>query len=314
MKSFPESILCATDFSDHATTALRWASYFSNLFQTPLHLFHAIHFPQDQIHASDLIGKSSKIKRLESEARKKMEHYEWLAENSAAIHSLIRFGDPVETLTDHLKKMSSALVVSGRRGFTALQRAVMGSVIERLSRNLPCPLLVVPGDAVIPPAINRIGVCCSSPKGRSPVLTTAVLLARVTGAAIHVLHVLGAPPQTPSSVEASLSYESAQEKAEQRLHRQLSVSLTDHGLDPNRVVPAIRHGNTGEQILSFLADNPVDLFVVGVRRRTRLGKLLVGSTTEALLRHCRSPVMTVPVVPNKQIRRTRNEDTHERSL
>lgn len=296
MKSFPDSVLCATDFSEHSTSAFRYASYLSSLFQAHLHLFHSIHFPQDQIHATDVIAKSHKMKLMKTDAEKQIERFRSQLNRDHAFTPLIHFGDPVESLAQIAADSHIGLVVSGSRGFTAIQRVVMGSVIERLVRNLPCPVLVVPKDSVLPPsAIKKIAVCSSLSAGGNAVLETAVCIAGVTQTQVYVIHVLGAPIDDDVLEEKSLSYEMAQAKAELHLKRHMVHRLTRLGAPPESVIPVIRHGNAEEQIVPYLRENTIDLLIIGVRHRTRIGKLLIGSTTEALLRHCHCPIMTVPV-------------------
>jgi nucleotide-binding universal stress UspA family protein len=295
MKSFPDTILCTTDFSEHSTNAFRYSSFLSSLFQAQLYLFHSIHFPPDQIHSSDVFVKSQKMKMLEVAAKNQMDRFRSQTDRAVHFESLIHFGDPVESLATVIKDYHIDLVVSGSRGFTALQRVVMGSVIERLARNLSCPVLVVPKNSALPVAIKKVAVCSNGPGDSETVPGTALRIAEATEAQVHIIQVLGAPIDEEALDETSLSYETAQSEAEIHLGRNLVAMFTRLGAKPERIVPVIRHGNAGEQIIPYLLDHKIDLLVVGVRHRTRLGKLLVGSTTEALLRNCRCPVLTVPV-------------------
>jgi nucleotide-binding universal stress UspA family protein len=53
-------------------------------------------------------------------------------------------------------------------------------------------------------------------------------------------------------------------------------------------------GPAAEVLPRFIARQPADLVVVGVRPRRRFEQLLIGSTTEAALRHTNCTVLTVP--------------------
>jgi len=295
MKSSPETVLCATDFSEHSASAFQYAAFLSSRYPAQLCLFHSIHFPQDQIHATDVFVKSQKMKRLKIGAEEQIQKFRLQANSDLSFEPLIHFGDPVESLVRVVENSNITLVVSGSRGLTAIQRVVMGSVIERLVRNLACPVLVVPKESAIPSAMKKIAVCSGLSASGNAVLETAVHLASVTGAQLHVIHVLGAPINDNIPEEMPLSYEKAQEKSELRLREHMVRRLTRLGARYESIVPIIRHGNAEEQIEPYLLENYIDLLVVGVRQRTRIGKLLIGATTEALLRHCRCPIMTVPV-------------------
>jgi nucleotide-binding universal stress UspA family protein len=57
---------------------------------------------------------------------------------------------------------------------------------------------------------------------------------------------------------------------------------------------ALRHGTAAEILPDYIREVQADLAVVGVHACPRLKKLIIGSTTEAALRHAPCAVLTVP--------------------
>ena len=55
----------------------------------------------------------------------------------------------------------------------------------------------------------------------------------------------------------------------------------------------IRGLSPGEDLVQFAEDNQVDEIIVGVRRRSKVGKLLLGSTAQWVVLHAHCPVVTV---------------------
>ncbi len=55
----------------------------------------------------------------------------------------------------------------------------------------------------------------------------------------------------------------------------------------------IRGMAPGEDLVEFARDNNSDLLVVGVKRRSKVGKLLMGSTAQFVVLQAPCPVMTV---------------------
>ncbi len=55
----------------------------------------------------------------------------------------------------------------------------------------------------------------------------------------------------------------------------------------------IRGNSTGEDIVEFAEENAVDLIVIGVRRRSRVGKILMGSSAQYVILKAGCPVLTV---------------------
>src|SRR5271166_5046285 len=55
----------------------------------------------------------------------------------------------------------------------------------------------------------------------------------------------------------------------------------------------VLHGQVWTNLSSIVAEKGIDLIVVGTHSRTGLGKLLLGSVAEDILRHAPCPVLTV---------------------
>ena len=55
----------------------------------------------------------------------------------------------------------------------------------------------------------------------------------------------------------------------------------------------VRHGIVWKNLAEIIEQNKIDLIVVGTHGRTGLGKLLLGSVAEGILRHAPCPVLTV---------------------
>jgi len=55
----------------------------------------------------------------------------------------------------------------------------------------------------------------------------------------------------------------------------------------------IRGFEPGEDIVTFARENKVDEIMIGVRSRSKVGKLIFGSTAQAVILGAHCPVMTV---------------------
>jgi len=55
----------------------------------------------------------------------------------------------------------------------------------------------------------------------------------------------------------------------------------------------IRGKTVGEDIVEFAEENDIDLIVVGVKRRSRVGKILMGSSAQFVIIRAGCPVLTV---------------------
>ena len=59
------------------------------------------------------------------------------------------------------------------------------------------------------------------------------------------------------------------------------------------VEEVITHGDPAAEIVRVAAEREVDLIVISSHGRTGLGRIIFGSTAEAVVRHARCPVLVV---------------------
>ena len=75
-------------------------------------------------------------------------------------------------------------------------------------------------------------------------------------------------------------------------HRPLAERLAETGLDVElRTVP--RRAQPADDILAAIEEKGAELVVIGMRRRTSIGKLVLGSISQRVLKESRVPVVMV---------------------
>jgi nucleotide-binding universal stress UspA family protein len=123
-------------------------------------------------------------------------------------------------------------------------------------------------------------------------LPYATAISRRFGSTLHVAHVLSDSSVLLMTggvdyVSMGTLYEDAHSTAQEKI-QQITTRL---GGIPYRTY--VRHGQVWANLSSIVAENAIDLIVVGSHGRTGLGKLLLGSVAENILRHSPCPVLTV---------------------
>jgi nucleotide-binding universal stress UspA family protein len=80
--------------------------------------------------------------------------------------------------------------------------------------------------------------------------------------------------------------------------RDIEERLSDSGID-FQVRELIRHKPPAEDLLAFAGENAVELIVIGVRRRSPVGKLVLGSNAQDIILKAECPVLAVkaPAAP-----------------
>ena len=131
---------------------------------------------------------------------------------------------------------------------------------------------------------------CSQPARR-----VAESLAVKLSAELHLLHVIADPAVyvlDPTALPAEAIHEMlAQREAESiaALNR-----LPEEGADEiQATVRATRQGAARDEIVHYAEENNIDLIVIGTHGRTGLGRLVLGSVAEGVVRLAKCPVLTV---------------------
>jgi len=123
-------------------------------------------------------------------------------------------------------------------------------------------------------------------------LPYATAICRHFGSMLHMAHILSDTSLLIASggvdyVSMGTIYEDAHTEAKEKLDE---ISNRFEGF-PHRNY--VRHGMIWKNLAAIIEENEVDLIVVGTHGRTGLGKLLLGSVAENILRHAPCPVLTV---------------------
>jgi len=117
----------------------------------------------------------------------------------------------------------------------------------------------------------------------------ALGLARQHGAELHAVYV----------IETRTGYDNAivdPDTVRQNLREDGEEALTAVEADGNpdvSVVTAVREGVPHEELLSYSETQGIDLVVMGAKGQSAFKTILLGSTTEALLRADRVPILVV---------------------
>jgi nucleotide-binding universal stress UspA family protein len=77
--------------------------------------------------------------------------------------------------------------------------------------------------------------------------------------------------------------------------RDLETGLLALGVAQSSIRAIVRRGKPVDEILTVAAENNVDALVIGMRRRSRVGKFLLGSDLQELLLSSDRPVIAVPI-------------------
>ena len=290
MLSDLKSLVCIVDFSALSRSGLELGIALSRRFKCELLVFHSVNLPGDQIYGSDFADIKPRQHIRLTQARRQMDR---LLKPAGDAVSVVVCGDPVEELIRLAARRRVDMIIAPSKGVSGLKRLFTGTIVERLVRQINCPVLVTR------PKTRTKQITESCPHhivagisiGCQPgIVSCSAMAARLFDAHLHLVHILEAPPDIENE-----PYEIAQHHRQTNISDDLLALAHTANMQSERVTVAVLTGTPGEVIDIYAAGIQADLIVVGVHRTGVLKKMLIGSTTEALLRHSPCCILTLPV-------------------
>lgn len=133
-------------------------------------------------------------------------------------------------------------------------------------------------------------------------LPYAAAIARATGARLVCLYVV--EPVVPtvgySGLADPLPIADVSDQLEDSAERELPKLAECEECAGLTVEEMIVHGDPAAEIVRVAAEREVDVIVISSHGRTGLGRILFGSTAEAVVRHAGCPVLVVKPPPDEE--------------
>jgi len=207
---------------------------------------------------------------------------------TGVLHVLVRAtaipGRPALVLP--LAAAEADLLVVGTRARAAATEAIFGSVAEECLRRSPCPVVVVPPDARISVAFNRVVVGVDTTASSRAALAWAVDESRLRDAELVVLHAwhLPAAPANPYAAVGSAAFRDAGAAI-------LAAAVGELQGDLAHVTTRLVMGTPAASLCDEA--ERADLVVMGAHGRGRFAGAVVGSVSQGCARHASCPVVVV---------------------
>lgn len=140
---------------------------------------------------------------------------------------------------------------------------------------------------------DRILLPTDGSKGARPAEETAIGLAEIHDATLHVLYIVDQPTSVSGTGEGVPGLDNlldALEQEGQEATGDVVARAADRGIE---ATSAVRRGNPHDDILTYAEEHDIDVIVMGTHGRTGVKRALLGSVTEDIVRHSEIPVLTV---------------------
>jgi nucleotide-binding universal stress UspA family protein len=285
-------ILVAFDRTPGADAAVDEAARIALAVGAPVELVFVWQAPLDLAVPMGTISEHTQPDEMERACGERTLHLTRLGVSRASHR--IEPGDPAERLIALSTSGRYRLLALGTHGRTGLRRLALGSVAERVVRAARCPILTVRRSER--PAVGeprrpsgRILVASDFSASSEAALAQAIALSHAFGAQLTLVH-CWEPPVVVDEVGAMASWMFDDSAARAMLHDK-RTELERQGVA--RLIARLMHGPALDGILRAAEELDPDLLVMGTHGRRGIGRLVLGSVAERVVRHASCPVLTV---------------------
>lgn len=217
-----------------------------------------------------------------------------LRDTTATLHTQIRWGEADEAILSVLATQPADLVVLGSRGLSGLSHLLLGSVSEHVARHAPCSVLLAR------PLQSDLRSLVLGMDGSECSHHAAEWLSRFPLPGACTLHSVTVLPDGPTAALSHRGHLSpVRAGSGQRASLETGLPPASHhprpaGVPAERPVEShVEIGDPARGILSVAAQCEADLIVVGSHGRTGIGRLLLGSVSDEVLRQAPCSVLVV---------------------
>lgn len=274
-------IVVPTDFQQPARRAFGYGINLARLLGVWMEIVHVIKTPYDMPGSPPY---SRYLDSVKTSALLDLARLTRIAKEAGVqAEPSLQFGVPDACILRRANHARVEVIVMGTEGRTGWDRLHIGSTVEAVVRQAPCPVLAIHGglarDVVGHPArvkLARLLAATDFSPCADQALQAVSALARLTQAKVCVVHAAG---------------KGASKKDGQRKLNVLMEELRRQGLE--EVEGFWIPGEPIETILSQAARWESDIVSVGTQGRRGLSRLVLGSVAEGVLRRAGCPVLVV---------------------
>lgn len=287
-----KKILVPVDFSEFSDKAAEYAMFMAERFCSNITLLHTITLFEEDINEEEHLQAYKKIIQLkENERAKKLKLHCINGKNRGLqVDSVLLRGiSAADSILDYIENKNFDLIVMGTHGRTGLKKWISGSVTEKVVRFSPTPVLTIHKDYVMT-KIEEILVPVDFSEYSEISINKAKSIAKEFNAKLEFLHVI---EQQAHPEFYAISFDPIlKENPQLKPHITMSlIKLT--GIPEKKATYAVLEGAINDEIKRYAENNQIDLIVMPTRGMSKLEHMILGSTTEKIVRIAPCPVLTV---------------------
>ena len=221
-----------------------------------------------------------------------------LGASGQVVEIVVRPGDAAKEIRNEAERLPFDLLILGTHGRSGFERLFLGSVTEKVLRSTRVPVMTIPPPVREPGSPLYKTILC--PLDFSPAsiraLEYALSLAQRADARLILMHAIEdvlSDAASQAMALANLSVSEYYQHLEKDAATRLKGVVPDDARVWSRSEERVVKGRAYDEILKVVADEGVDLVVMGVQGKGVVNRFMFGSTTHRVIREAGCPVLTL---------------------
>ena len=282
-----KSILWATDFSGESLTALAYANYLARRFGAGVKALHVVPDFAPALYETRGVVVAELMEKQEKSREQALKKLQRLSDKNEIKFSkiIVETGSAGRKIAEVAEKEKCQLIAIGRKGLSALEKILLGSVANQVLRRSRLPVLVVPKKRV-QPKIESILVPTDFSAAEERERNYAWGLASTLKASLTLLYILELYDFKFSPDEIKKMMAEALAKLKSRKKKKADFEIKE---------VVVRDLNAPAGIVTYAARHKLDLIVMSTCV-SPLERFFLGSTTEKVISYSTVPVLALPSV------------------
>jgi nucleotide-binding universal stress UspA family protein len=292
------SIICATDFSDYSNRTIAYGAAIAREYGAKLYACHVIDLSGVAIYGEFQLDPVGQQLRVRQEANSQLE--EILEPYRIDCEPLITVGQPAAEIARIVEEKDIDLVITATRGHAGLKRLLLGSVTQRLMRTLPCPLLAIhspeqagSGPETADVRFKKVLIGCDFSEDSLLALDYGLSLAQEFESELHLVHVIEPAAYYDLMKSPENGTNSVPPVPVDVFAERLKGLVSKEAKNWCSLQAAVLRGRPYEELVTYATARKIDMIVLGVRGYGLVRSILMGSTTDRVVRRAPCPVLSV---------------------
>lgn len=311
-------IVLATDLSEEALHAARWAFEFSKKLhqQNIAAEFSILHVTSEpnyfDVNTKPVFEDPDNLERMKASLR------QWLQPvlNDGKSHSgsvdvqyqlIFDSGNPAKKIFQYTSTWQADWLIVGMSGHGAFARLMVGSTTHRLAQKPPCNMVIVHQEHDTWRVSPKILVAVDLVDEKHGALEAAVEQAHIFNARLHIVHVINSlrAVYLPSGL---LAYEGGMAEItslEESARKDLDAMLQNNAelLKDVNYTAEILNGYPTHSIIEYAKQNHFDAISLGSVGRSMLDEFILGSVAGSVVRNMPTTILLSPPPVKSKTRR-----------